>query len=278
MGRKNKSAGHTSAVLATALLDLGAKIDSVVDRLSQQPDVADHGDVRDAARGLRRRLARLDDVVTRIEGGAWSKSSASPSPPITEPQREALGELRERLARLDGIMTGIAAAMPLSDARTEWESRLIRSVGPALARAESLLGLNRAEEVQAADGAFPHGGERLVRDARSEAAAAELLGQWTPASLREVVISLCDVFDAEGVDSNGHGAIALLLQDAHRLAGVQPFAPNGGDRIDPVRHEFEPTGRRSPHARGTVARVVRQGYECGGQVVRRARIEVSAGA
>jgi len=260
MGRKGKRAGRSGgdgAELAVALLDLTSRIDSIVGRLSQRPEAAEDGGVRDAMRGLRRRLARLDDVVARVEADG-GRGSASPPPDtarITESQREALTDLHERLTAVQAVVAAGAVSLPPSEARTEWESVVVRSIEPVVAEMQRLLG----------------------GDGTGGGAATAVLGQWTAAAVRDLVITLGDAIDAGIAELDGPASITETVDETCRLAELHRFAPVGGDRVDPARHEFEPTGRPSPHPRGTVARVVRHGYEWNGQVVRRARIELSAG-
>ncbi len=105
--------------------------------------------------------------------------------------------------------------------------------------------------------------------------------------LREVVPVLDDLeraIEAAGLDPEGdsedglsHGVLLVFrsLRDALNRNGVEAVDPKG-EKFDPAQHEALSTQAADGVDAGTVVEVVQKGYRVGEQLVRPARVVVSA--
>jgi molecular chaperone GrpE len=131
------------------------------------------------------------------------------------------------------------------------------------------------------------GWQRMKADVvnRDKAAAEERarVGTMVKEGMLEELLPVLDAFDAaftgaawEKVDSNWRIGIEYIHAQFKKILddnGVKSFGA-AGETFDPSRHdpaaEVEQEGGKS----GTIAKVLRRGYEVAGKVVRPARVEV----
>ena len=81
--------------------------------------------------------------------------------------------------------------------------------------------------------------------------------------------------EEEGALEQGIALTYRDLREALRRAGVEPYAPEG-ERFDPEWHEAVSTRPDEGSEPGVVLDVVQKGYRLDGQVIRPARVVVSA--
>ncbi len=159
-----------------------------------------------------------------------------------------LGDWEARVAAFVEALEAVIKSLPAGSAKTTWEAEVQR-VQPAL------------EDVRMA-------GLALTR-------AQDAATQLPIDGLRQMTVALADVLYENAGEASEPTAAAL--RRAELAADVEAIVPSPGDKADPILHEWDPQPVVSPHARGCVARVVRRGYRAQGNLVRKARVVISAG-
>jgi molecular chaperone GrpE len=165
---------------------------------------------------------------------------------------------------------------PGGDAQGQVETDLAALLSETEAKRDEYLELARRAQAD-----FENYRKRMA----AEVQAAGLRGKASVAA--DVVPVLDDLeraLQAAGLDPEGdsddglaHGVILVFrgLRETLRRNGIEPVDPSG-ERFDPTEHEALSTMPVEGVESGTVVEVVQKGYRMDGQLIRPARVVVSA--
>jgi hypothetical protein len=227
--------------------------------------------------------ARIDSAIVTDLLGQLKGVIQDSEKRVLETTRQRFDEITKELSELRAEIRNAKPNQPSlsgSEGREEGvpeeSSSWRKKVEEYVTAIESALRLITEDAVKATWGQVA---ERLRHEGADKGVAGGALpaGPISHVTLRDTTMVLVDAVmekTERSLDKSIHETVRRLEQ----LAELSPIAPESGAKADAAVHEWDPQPVSSSYPKGSVVRVVRRGYRWEGELYRKARVVISAGA